>query len=154
MGAIFKLVLISRSFSAQGTNKGKQMLYLDAHIWHFALEIQLSTIKSKFSLVQQNYKLPRFVPRHWIQVFLILFDNNFTLMILLRMSSPTLFQIMHFPPHRQGHLDAIRSSSGKITYFSTSMSFMSLMDHHTFECWSTVMMPVWPDTLVLPRPWS
>ena len=127
------------------------MLYLDAHIWHFTLEIQLSTIKSKFSLVQQSYKPPRFVPHHWIQVFLILFDNNLTLMILLSMSSPTLVQIMHFC---QGHLDAIRSSSGKITYFSTRIYFMSLMDHHAFECWSTVMMPVWPDTLVLPRPWS
>jgi hypothetical protein len=40
------------------------------------------------------------------------------------MSSPTLVSIVHLAPHCQGHLDTIRSLSGKIIYICIRISFI------------------------------
>ena len=77
--------------------------------------------------------------------------QQLSLMILLRMSQPTLVHVVHLAPHCKGHLNIMKTSTAKMAQSSTRISFTSLTNHPDFKCQNIVMMPPWLDILVLLR---
>jgi hypothetical protein len=85
-------------------------------------------IVTQSSFVDRDFAWKHQIPLHKLSCAVSLVVIK---LLVLMIHLATLVQIMHqLAPHCPGHLDVIRSSSNKITCFSTRISFMSLMDHH------------------------